>query len=1192
MTFVPVSCGAGPGHERVLLSANCVPDAFSPAATRGMVDGTLPFLIGDKVSNIEVGDVVDDLEPGDEADEDALGEVAFAELARAQQTSELPAPRSGAMNLPLGDLDPEVLERLAAEMIKRQPNMGAHFYGRRGQKQHGLDVLEREAPDSNSVYQVRRYEALTPDMITSAVTEYVDPEPPTRGPRKGIKPTRRFGARRYVLFTSAEFETETALQERLEELQEAYAGDLIIEVWGREMVSGKLRDSGPLVNSVFGPEWARSFCGFAPPPPDPADPVGLGLVENPVQVLRNLSAMAEDARALEGTDAAESARFYGLLAEALDEANFPGHAIKYRRQQARLLRGAGKIAGAFAVLWDLARDHFVGGATSGFGFLYSELDELRADLDELQIAKLELLTAVQAWYERGSQFTVTVPALEVVAAQHDRDAAFLACVVLEQALVDGWYDYDPLYSLVTMDSPTTDILAQLRKCAAGQSSSDVVIRARLACALADTELKADSPAEDVQAAYAGHLERAGAGRYREAGGLIAARAARAFAMHGDTDRAIDLWRRSILWASESRLYGDVLGCRGALNAAILEHPVPAFDELDYPSALPNTDQLLATDRSAELDALRAAHDGKLPEAFGVSRRGWWEARLSGHLSDERAALELFGDVLHAAGEAPVAVTAWVMAGASEKAADSAKRLDVAQSVEAWIRSPARRCQAAAARVIGAQARLYDAATAEVQAYSLLALTGDLLTAPRIEPNPALDAVNALCKLGVSLPASAVDPVLELVQPWLAAGSAVIPEVAELLVQLYWAVPSRREDLAEVIASQAGLPAPPPLLWEMIANLPEQAREPLAAAVGDQADGGSQDAIRTLVRWKKPTAAVQLAARRTCASLLRHPAGELASVWSVTTRFRDAAMLAAMLSTAIPTADVDPRDLRPEAGPELREKILFSMFVQAPGSTPPAAAGSAVGEVIDPESWEPDEPSLLAAADPHVLAVAVADYLLSTAESSNPPVFVRADALVALDQLQAHLPADVNARHAGRLFAIASNPALNALDQAEIASSTPLSRGQLNLGARDFPSVALVMAAAATASAAQAGADPDRFMPEMGHQMIASAMQLLRGPDPETAVRGAVVLALAQRYAPGLPDYSAALAAHPNPDVRAVAAARAVLDTTTQRVLVTDPSAQVRVNLAGRASELDPEVITELRSDAHPGVQRALVAATG
>jgi hypothetical protein len=39
-----------------------------------------------------------------------------------------------------------VLERLAAEMIKRRPNRGDHFYGRRGQKQYGLDILEREPP--------------------------------------------------------------------------------------------------------------------------------------------------------------------------------------------------------------------------------------------------------------------------------------------------------------------------------------------------------------------------------------------------------------------------------------------------------------------------------------------------------------------------------------------------------------------------------------------------------------------------------------------------------------------------------------------------------------------------------------------------------------------------------------------------------------------------------------------------------------------------------------------------------------------------------------------------------------------------------------------------------------------------------------------------------------------------------------
>jgi hypothetical protein len=40
-----------------------------------------------------------------------------------------------------------------------------------------------------------------------------------------------------VLFTSAEFENERALQDHLEELQARYIGDLVIEVWGREKVT-------------------------------------------------------------------------------------------------------------------------------------------------------------------------------------------------------------------------------------------------------------------------------------------------------------------------------------------------------------------------------------------------------------------------------------------------------------------------------------------------------------------------------------------------------------------------------------------------------------------------------------------------------------------------------------------------------------------------------------------------------------------------------------------------------------------------------------------------------------------------------------------------------------------------------------------------------------------------------------------
>jgi len=1158
----------------------------------------------------------DELTEAFEATSSELVQVSFADLVRARQTSELPTPRTGAPTLPLGDLDPEVLERLGAEMIKRRPNLGAHFYGRRGQKQYGLDIVEREAVDANSVYQVRRYAVLMPDDITSAVTEYADPQPLKAG---GEKPPRRFAARRYVLFTSAEFETDTALQDRLEELQEQYAGDLIIEVWGREMISGQLRDSGALVNSVFGAEWARVFCGFAPRPASPADPDPLGLVESPVQVL-NLDAMASDARVREGSEPIEAARLYGIVADTLAEANFPSHAAAQRRRQAQFLQVGGDTAAAFGVLFGLARADFDEGATSMFGPVEHALNSLRPDLSELQAAKLDVLAAAHEWYARGSLLASAVPALERVAAAADPDAAFLVCISLEQALVDGWFDFDPPQSLVTPAGNSPDLLARLRQCADGVSCGDVVVRTRLASALADASLASGSTPADVDSAFTPLMQAAGAGRYLHAGGLVFARAAHAFAMHGDTARAIDLWRQAILRSSESRLYGDVAGCRRALNAAILEQPVPAFAELAPTSPLPNADRLLAVTQAAELNALRAAHDGELPDAFSVARRHLWETRLSGHLTDEREAMELFGDVLVAAGRPDVAVTAWVMAGAAKKAASLAAQLTNPVQVEPWAVLPARACRAAAAHVIGAQARLYGPAASGTPVHLLLGLTADLWTSPHIAPHPALDAVNALCRFGRDLPASAVDPVLALLEPRLALGGALTLETTELLIQLYWAVADRRDDLAEIIGAQLALDGPPPGLWEMVGNLPGQAQEPVNAAVSGLAEAGNGEALRTLAQWRRPTPAVQLAARRTCARLLREPADALAATWSVTTRFRDAAMLLDALASADTLVEVDPQQLQPGAGSILPEKALMSMTLST--GAPPVDAGavaplaeadqteaasaeqagtdSGSGSSGHPESTpadtapekEPDAQARRAAGPPSDLTAAVAEHLLAVAEGHNPPAFYRADAVAALYSLLGRLTSDLNSRLASRLLAVAEEPSLNAFDQFELSSQDPLSRGRLDIGARSLPALAVVTAATAAALAADGDPEVERPSAHAVQIMIDQAVQLLHSPDQQASKYGATVLALVPKFEPGLARYADALIVHPNAGVRIVAASMAVLDEPAQHILAADSAPQVRAALASRGGDLADDVVAVLRADEHPEVKRAITARPG
>jgi hypothetical protein len=1147
----------------------------------------------------------DDSQPGPgTAPADLIG-LRYPDLVGARQASPLPPPLVGASSLPLGALDPEVLERLAAELIRRRPNQGAHFYGRRGQKQYGLDIVERESPGVNSVYQVRRYQVLTPDLISSAVTEYAGPA----GEREG-KPPRRFAARRYVLLTSAPFDEDTALQDRLEELQQLYLGDLELEVWGQEKLTTELRDCGALVNSVFGPEWAREICGFVAVPSGPADPDSLGLVENPVVVL-NLDALEADARALEAVDPPGSARLYGVLADALEEASFPVHAAAQRRKQAGVLAADGDTTAAFGILWGLALGHFTAGAASpgGAGDVYRDLAALRPGLTAPQAAKADVLTAAQAWYEHGSQLGVAVRALEALRAGADADAALLACIILEQAVVDGWFDFDPPWSLAGVAGNTADLTVRLRRCADGLQSADVVVRARLACALADASLTADADPGDVDAAFKAILQRAGAGRYRRAGGLVFARAAHAFAMHGDTARAIDLWRQAILLSSESRLYGDVLACRAALTAVMVEQPVIEVAELMPPGPLPNSTRLLQGAWPPELDAFRAAHAGQLPAASGVTRRYLWESRLSGHLSDERDAAALFGDVLLAAGRPAHALTAWMIAGAGAKAAALAAQMPGPADTGRWAASPARARQAAAAQVMGAQARLYDDAGTADAVRVLLRLAAGFWTARRVEPVPELDAVNALTRFGGRLPASAVDPVLALLEPRLASGDALTSVTAGLLVTLYQAVPGRRADLAGVIGQQLALPACPENLWEAAATLPASARGPLTPAVSALADVGDRRALLTMARWGQPTAAVQLAARRACAHLLREQPAEPRTTWSLTSQFDDTVMLLLALARAGTTTRVDPADLLPGAGRGETAETWLTL-VAAPGHPAPephghpadAAAGSPPGLGPRPQAagrdadaaagpeGEPDPQAVIAASPPAGLAAAVADHLMAFAESPHAPGFVRSEVLWAMHSLLGELSADMSGQLAGRFLAIAENPVYTGQDIAELASQDPLSRGRLDAGARGLPVLALMCAA--TAASRAGGAGSGALPAGTAQRVITDAVPLLHSPDRRTVKHAAIAVAVASRAEPGLNRYGAALIVHPSGEVRGIAATVAVLDQAAQRVLAADPAPDVRTRLAARSGELDRDVLAMLRADTHPDVVRAADAAAG
>ena len=76
-------------------------------------------------ANSRSGSTARDPGPGDGAEAEELARLKVSEVMRAEQHTPLPRPIHNPPLLPLRELDPGVLERLAAEIVSRQNNQGA-----------------------------------------------------------------------------------------------------------------------------------------------------------------------------------------------------------------------------------------------------------------------------------------------------------------------------------------------------------------------------------------------------------------------------------------------------------------------------------------------------------------------------------------------------------------------------------------------------------------------------------------------------------------------------------------------------------------------------------------------------------------------------------------------------------------------------------------------------------------------------------------------------------------------------------------------------------------------------------------------------------------------------------------------------------------------------------------------------------
>lgn len=144
------------------------------------------------------------------------------------------------------DLSWEAVEHLVVTLaLKVDGAREARLFGRRGQNQHGIDVVAFFDEQPTSVYQAKRYAGFTAGDLRKAVISYADGRRPFQG-------------RRLVVVTTADV-ADTKIDEELAALREKYR-DLTIELWGQKQLSDHLYEKPDVVLRFFGEATMQLFC--------------------------------------------------------------------------------------------------------------------------------------------------------------------------------------------------------------------------------------------------------------------------------------------------------------------------------------------------------------------------------------------------------------------------------------------------------------------------------------------------------------------------------------------------------------------------------------------------------------------------------------------------------------------------------------------------------------------------------------------------------------------------------------------------------------------------------------------------------------------------------------------------------------------------------------------------------------------
>ncbi|MGW2938135.1 HEAT repeat domain-containing protein [Streptomyces sp. NPDC001156] len=787
-----------------------------------------------------------------------LEEIRLSALVSRRSQLPLSPPLSAPEALPFGELSPAVFERVVGEVMWLVDGMNdIRGYGRSGQDQGGLDLIGRRKGQTH-VYQARRILSLQAPALRAAVTDFTG-LPRTTTPDKGWS-ERRFEAVRFVLATGCVVD-DTAVEDELVALQEKYQGDIEIDLYDARALSRFLRERPYLVAGVFGPEWAKAFCG-AETPPVPSLPHGYALLNDPLEHL-GLADALHRAQQLAGTEPGPAAELFGELAHELEQASFTGHAGQLRTRQRDLLASAGQADAAFTVAAKLMLDRYEAGDRM---FVDERLERLASDAGGTAPDIYVVLKALADWFEYGYDLAPVTTALVAVVHVGEPLAPRLVLAVIEQIVVDEDPDDHP--------ARLSDLASQV------VTSQTGLLRIRLECCLADLAVRAGQSPEE---AYADLDRRALGGRIPERFAvLVHMRRGRALALADLGSEAIEAYRRAVLAATREGLGGDARHALRSISFLSDQYNV-GFRESSQAMLSARTvgakgARLIDLSFNPAVSALEALVDDKLPDALRASHQWLWQDRISGALTDEILAHQRYGEVFNRAGERKRAVHRFVLAGRRRDAHSAAESVPEFLDVRDLLEVRARWVCSTAAAVIGQQADLIpDDAVA-----SIAARLTDIITGPQsglTGIHPVMQALGALGALNERLPAESAQQVLPLLVEWIPREPNTYRYTDEQMLAFLGACIKAELPVADR-AVQALLDA-----WKLdikgADGLLAGLHAHLSAAVPvvrERAQEGHRGAVALLANWRVDDPSVAETARELAYTVLAEPVGTVRSFY--------------------------------------------------------------------------------------------------------------------------------------------------------------------------------------------------------------------------------------------------------------------------------------------------------------------------